>query len=143
MAAAATVPQGSFSLNPSALTPHRGVLTLYGYGIRVRVDRGHLVIEDGIGPPRRCARFARIGHGLKRLVVIGADGTVSLAALRWLADQKASFVMLDREGKVLLTTGPARSSDARLRRAQAVAHYTGVAIPIIRYLIDQKLASQE
>jgi hypothetical protein len=29
---------------------------------------------------------------------------VSLAALRWLADQNASFVMLERNGSVLVTT---------------------------------------
>ena len=52
--------------------------------------------------------------------MIGNDGIVSLAALRWLADQDASFVMLDRDGKVLLTTGPARSSDVKLRRAQSL-----------------------
>jgi hypothetical protein len=46
---------------------------------------------------------------------------VSLAALRWLADQDAAFVMLDRDGSVLATTGPVRSSDAKLRRAQALA----------------------
>jgi len=119
------------------------VLTLSGYGIRMSVERGHLLIEDGVGTLRRRARFPRIGHDLKRLVVIGSDGAVSLAALRWLADQKASFVMLDRDGSVLLTTGPVRSSDARLRRAQALAHHSGVAIPIIRYLLDQKLAGQE
>jgi CRISPR-associated endonuclease Cas1 len=119
------------------------VLTLSGYGIRVSVERGHLLIEDGVGTLRRRARFPRVGHDLKRLVVIGSDGSVSLAALRWLADQKASFVMLDRDGTVLLTTGPVRSSDARLCRAQALAHHSGVAIPIIRYLLDQKLAGQE
>src|SRR5215470_9495291 len=144
MAAAITVPQRSAALNPpAALRPHRGVLTLSGYGIRVSVDRGHLLIEDGIGAQRRRGRFPRVGHDLKRIVVIGAEGSVSLAALRWLADQKASFVMLDRDGSVLLTTGPVRSSDARLRRAQALAQHSGVAIPIIRYLLDQKLAGQE
>ena len=45
-------------------------------------------------------------HGLERLVVIGADGVVSLAALRWLADQNAAFVMLERDGSVLTVTGP-------------------------------------
>jgi hypothetical protein len=30
---------------------------------------------------------------LRRIVVIGSDGIVSLAALRWLADQDAAFVM--------------------------------------------------
>lgn len=128
---------------PQEIIPRRGIVTLFGYGTSVRVDRGHLVIEDGIGPLRRCARFPRVGHGLKRLVVIGSDGMVSLAALRWLADQDAAFVMLDRIGKVLATTGPARSSDARLRRAQAFAEESGAAIQIMRELISQKLLGQE
>jgi CRISPR-associated endonuclease Cas1 len=118
-------------------------VTLVGYGIQVKVERGHLVVEDGIAADRHYKRFARIGHGLRRLVVIGSDGFVSLAALRWLADQKCALVMLNRDGTVLLTTGPVRSSDARLRRAQALAHHTGVAVPIIRYLLDLKLAGQE
>jgi len=125
------------------LTLQHGVATLFGYGIGVRVDRGHLVLEDGIGPARREGRFPRAGHGLRRLVVIGADGFVSLAALRWLADQGAAFVMLERNGKVLAVTGPVRPSDARLRRAQALAHQSGVALRIARELIDQKLAGQQ
>jgi len=118
-------------------------MTLFGYGIKVRVDRGHLMIQDGIGPVRREARFPRVAHGLRRLVVIGSDGMVSLAALRWLADQEAAFVMLDRDGSVLATTGPVSPSDARLRRAQALAHQSGAAIRIARELISQKLARQE
>jgi hypothetical protein len=82
---------------------------------------GHLTLEDGIGADRRHARLPRVGHGLKRLVVIGSDGTVSLAALRWLADQDAAFVMLERDGSLLATTGPVRPSDVRLRRAQGLA----------------------
>jgi CRISPR-associated protein Cas1 len=115
---------------------------LFGYGINVRVDRGHLVVEDGIGADRRQARFARVTHGLQRLVVIGSDGAVSLAALRWLADQKAAFVMLDRDGSVLVTTGPVRPSDSRLRRAQALAHESSAAIEVCRMLIDRKLTEQ-
>src|ERR1700733_3289718 len=123
MAARQTVPQPcSFgNSTPNQLIKH-GVVTLYGYGIRVFVDRGHLNIEDGVGPERRTRRFARVRHGLRRLVVIGSDGLVSLAALRWLADQNACFVMLDRDGAVLATTGPVYPSDVRLRRAQARAH---------------------
>ncbi len=88
-------------------------------------------------------RLPRVGHGLKRLVVVGSDGFLSLAALRWLADQKASFVMLERDGTVLATTGPVRPSDARLRRAQALAHSSGAALRIAKELIRQKLAGQE
>src|SRR2546427_2883164 len=141
MAAAKNVYQLPQSHN--SLTPRHGVLTLRGYGIQVRVDRGHLLLEDGIGADRRQARFPRVGHGLRRLVVIGADGMVSLAALRWLADQDAAFVMLDRGGSVLVTTGPVRPSDARLRRAQALAQQSGDALRITLELITQKLAGQE
>ena len=104
------------SQSPESLQPRHGVVALSGYGLVVRVDRGHLILQDGIGAARREARFARVGHGLRRLVVIGSDGMISLAAFRWLADQNASFVMLERNGSVLVTTGPARSSDVRLRR---------------------------
>jgi CRISPR-associated endonuclease Cas1 len=124
------------------IAPERGVVTLFGYGISANVERGHLILHDGIGADRRFARFPRIGHGLRRLVVVGADGMISLAALRWLADQEAAFVMLDRDGSVLATTGPVRSSDARLRRAQALAHHSGAALRIVRELISKKLVGQ-
>jgi len=127
----------------AVITPQHGVVTLFGYGIQARVDRGHLLVEDGIGAVRRHARFPRVGHGLRRLVVIGSEGMVSLAALRWLADQNAAFVMLDRDGFVLATTGPVRPSDARLRRAQALASQSGTALRIARELIDKKLLGQE
>ena len=141
MAATKNLPQLQQSHNSHA--PRSGVITLFGYGIQVRVDRGHLFIDDGINSDRQSYRLARIGHGLKRLVVIGSDGMVSLAALRWLADQDAAFVMLDRDGSVLVTTGPVRSSDVRLRRAQSLAGQSDVALRIARELIDKKLAGQE
>lgn len=140
MTAAKTLPQLPQSHNS---VPRPGVLTVVGFGIRVTVDRGHLIVEDGIGSERHHYRLPRIGHGLKRLVVIGADGMVSLAALRWVADQKAAFVLLERDGSVLTTTGPVRSSDARLRRAQALSSQSGTAIKIARELIDKKLMGQE
>jgi CRISPR-associated endonuclease Cas1 len=141
MAATKTVYQVPQSHN--SLAPRHGVVTLFGYGIQVRVDHGHLLLEDGIGPDRHRYRLPRVGHGLKRLVVIGSDGMVSLAALRWLGDQKAAFTFLERDGTVLLTTGPVRPSDARLRRAQALAGQSGTALHIARELIDRKLAGQE
>ncbi len=125
------------------ITPRHGVVTLFGYGIQVRVDSGHLILEDGIGADRRYARFPRVGHGLERLVTIGSDGMVSLAALRWLADQDASFLMLDRSGSVLVATGQARKGDVHLRRAQALARQSGAGIQITRDLIDKKLLGQE
>jgi len=141
MAASATVSQ--FRQSRNLLTPRHGVITIYGYGITVHVDRGHLILKDGIGRDRHEARLPRVGHGLRRLVVIGFDGFVSLGALRWLADQDAAFVMLERDGSVLATTGPVRPSDARLRRAQALAGTNKVALNISKKLVQQKLNAQE
>ena len=51
--------------------------------------------------------------------------------------------MLDRDGSVLATTGPVRSADARLRRAQACADQSEAALRIVRKLISEKLVGQE
>jgi len=120
-----------------------GVLVLNGYGIRVQVNAGHLILHDGIADERRTIRLPRVGHGLRRLVMIGSDGFITLEALRWISDVGAAFVMLDRRGKVLAVTGPISSSDAKLRRAQALALGNGTALTISKELISQKLAGQE
>lgn len=141
MAASSTLPQQP--VNRKSPISKTGVLILNGFGIKVRMQSGHLEIEDGIGPERRRIRLARVGHGLKRLVVIGSDGFVSLAALRWLADQDASFALFERDGSTLVTTGPVHPSEAKLRRAQALAHTSGAALKITRELISRKLDGQE
>jgi hypothetical protein len=51
--------------------------------------------------------------------------------------------MLERDGSVLATTGPVRPSEAKLRRAQALAHSSGAALRIARELISRKIAGQE
>ncbi len=133
----------SIAQSPALIVPQHGVVTVFGFGIKVYVERGHLTIEDGIGPDRRKAHLPRVGHRLRRLVLIGSDGFVSLSAIRWLADQDASFAMLERDGSVLATTGPVSPSDARLRRAQSLAHQSGLALDIATELIRRKLTGQE
>jgi len=121
-----------------------GVLTLTGFGIKLRMQSGHLEIEDGVGMERRKIRLARVGHRLRRLVCISEDGFATFGALKWLSDVGASFLMLNRDGKVQFVTGPtAAPSDVRLRRAQALAHSSGAAVRIARELIDKKLEGQE
>jgi CRISPR-associated endonuclease Cas1 len=128
------------SKSPNSKT---GVLTVHGFGVHIRIRSGHLEIEDGIGPERRNIRLSRAGHGLKRLVCISEDGFTTLSALKWLADVGVSFVMLNRKGKVVLVTGPTAPSDARLRRAQALAFGNVVGLEISRKLIHAKLEGQE
>jgi len=107
------------------------------------MQAGHLQIEDGIGPERRKFRLPRVSHRLKRLVCIGDDGFITLSALGWVSEVGASFVMLDRLGKVRVVTGPTSPSAARLRRAQALALGNGAAVQIARELISVKLSGQE
>ena len=134
-----------FQHDPSRKSPinKTGVLTLTGFGIKVRMQSGHLEIEDGIGPDRRKYRLARVGHGLRRLVCISEDGFTTLSALKWLADVGVSFSVLNRNGKLLFMSGPSAPSDARLRRSQALALGNGVGVEICRKLIDAKLEGQE
>jgi CRISPR-associated endonuclease Cas1 len=136
MAASHTLP------HPSAFRKS-GVLVLNGYGIRVQVNAGHLLLHDGVADERRTIRLPRVNHGLKRLVIIGNDGFITLEAIRWISDVGAAFVMLDRRGKVLAVTGPVSPSDAKLRRAQGLALGNGIALKISKELISQKLAGQE
>jgi CRISPR-associated endonuclease Cas1 len=120
-----------------------GVLTIQGFGVSVRMQSGHLEIQDGAGPERRTIRLARVNHNLRRLVCISDDGFVTLSALKWLSDIGASLVMLDRIGKVVFVTGPTAPSDARLRLAQARALSNGTALGISKKLISAKVRGQE
>ena len=120
-----------------------GVVVLNGWGIRVQVNAGHLLLHDGIADERRTIRLPRVNHGLKRLVLIGSDGFITLEALRRISDVGAAFVMLDRRGKVLTVTGPVAPSDSKLRRAQSLSLTNGTALKISKELISQKLAGQE
>ena len=107
------------------------------------MQAGHLEINYGVGTDRHSVRLPRVGHGLERLVCIGSDGFVSLAALKWLAVQNASFVLLERNGKVQCVTGPVRPSEAKLRRSQALAVGNGIGLEIARTLIEAKLSGEE
>lgn len=62
------------------LEPRNGVLVLTGYGLRLAIDRGHLLAEDGVAADRRLARFGRIDQELKRVVIIGHSGVITILA---------------------------------------------------------------
>jgi len=123
--------------------PKHGVLALSGYGVKVSMQSGHLEIHEYVEGQRRTVRLSRVNHRLKRLVCISEDGLVTLSALRWLSDVGASFIMLDRIGKVRVVTGPSAASEARLRRAQALAVTNSAGLQIARELIAAKLKGQE
>ena len=119
----------------------RDVCVASGFGIRVRVERNHLLVEDGSGRHRRTRRFARATHRLSRLVVIGREGYITLGAIRWLADTGIRLVHLDRDGNVLASSDSG-GGDARLRRQQALATQSPLGLEIARYLLGEKVEGQ-
>lgn len=124
-------------------TPDRnGVRVVDGYGVRIAIERGHLVIADGTGRHRRQTRYPKVAHGLRRLVVIGHTGTISLEAIRWLDRLGIALVNIDNDGRELARTSRAGLDDARLRRSQAIATGTPTGLGIVIDLLDAKLAGQ-
>lgn len=125
-----------------AAAPINSVLVVDGYGIHIAVERGHLTVTDGIGRHRRHRRFAKIGHNIGRVVVIGHSGTITLEAHRWLGKVGIHFTHLDTDGTVLTVSANPSVDDPRLRRAQALAAGTPVARWIAARLLTAKLNGQ-
>ncbi len=124
------------------LAVRNGVLVVDGYGIRLKVRRGRLLISDGIGRDRREATFARATSGIRRVVVLGGAGYMSLEAIRWLTDVGSAFVHIDRDGRLVLASALPGNDDPRLRRAQALAAGTPTGTSIARDLLRAKLSGQ-
>src|SRR5438094_328062 len=90
-----------------------GVLVLHGFGIKVRLDNSHFLAEWGVGLERYQVRLSRVdGHKLRRVVLLGSDGYISLEALRFIADVGGTFSMIDKRGKALMVCTPVSPSDS-------------------------------
>lgn len=131
-----------YGQSPLPLRRRGEVCIVQGYGVRIAVERGQLAITDGAGRTRRERRFGRASHNLARVVVIGSAGSVSLEALRWLADLGIGFVHLDRDGRPISQSSQLGVDDPRLRRAQALAASSEIGIAVSRSLLERKLRGQ-
>lgn len=131
-----------YSSQPAPPLSASGVLVLSGFGLRLTVDRGHLVTEDGIADERRRGRFARVGSGLRRVIITGHAGTVSFDALTWLYETGVAFVHLNADGEVVTVGGPPMLDDVKLRRGQAFAAHNGTGVVVAKRLVHDKIAGQ-
>ena len=118
------------------------VLIADGYGLAITVNRGHLVITDGIGKTRRDRRIPKAQRKVRRVVVLGHTGHITLDAIRFCADTGIALIQIDTDGHVLLNAGAPGKDDARLRRAQAAAPNAPVGLEIARALLAAKLDGQ-
>ncbi len=118
-----------------------GVYVADGYGIRIHVHHRHLIVADGHGSQRREARFHRATHGLRRLIVLGHSGYITLEAIRWIQDAQLALIQIDSDGRVLTTSRLGLNQPA-LRRAQAQAASQPVGLDITRSLLRHKIGGQ-
>jgi CRISPR-associated endonuclease Cas1 len=123
--------------------PKHGILILHGFGIKVRLDQNHFLAEWGVGLDRHCVRLSRVdGRKLRRVIMLGNDGYISLEALRFITDVGASFSLIDKRGKALMVCSPVAPSDSKLRRAQSLAIMNGTALRLSKEIISEKLSAQ-
>jgi CRISPR-associated endonuclease Cas1 len=136
-------PQSTAPSPTSTSIPIRaGVAVLYGYGIKVSVWRRHLVCEDGIATDRRAGRYHAATSGLRRLVILGTEGLITLDAVQWLHQVGAALLTINRDGDVILTSAPVGPDHPRLRRAQALAARSPIGLDLTRALLTAKLRGQ-
>jgi CRISPR-associated endonuclease Cas1 len=120
-----------------------GVCVADGFGVRVTIERGALVVADGIGEHRRTRRFDKATHGLSRIVVVSSsEGFVTFEALRWCQRLGIAVLALGADGSPSLASVSRTSDDARLRRAQALAPSEPYGLDVARRLLGRKLDGQ-
>jgi CRISPR-associated endonuclease Cas1 len=119
-----------------------GICVAHFYGVKIYVHRGHLIVHDGIGRRRQTRRFHRVTSKLRRLVLIGHTGYITLDALRWLHDIGAALVHIDIDGQLVATSAAAGPGQAALRRAQALATNSAAGLEVARSLLHAKVSGQ-
>lgn len=118
------------------------VLVVDGFGVSLIVSRGHLIVRDGMGRNRRERRLPKAQRTVRRIVILGHTGHISLEAVRWCHDTGIGFLQVEPDGAVLLTSGKPGRDDARLRRSQAAAATNPHGLLIARNLLTAKVDGQ-
>lgn len=122
----------------------RKPLVLVGHGLTLRIHRGTLLVRHGFTHYPQRAREDRYFPGdpklPSRIILLSADGSISLDVVRWLSEQHIPLVMLDYRGFVVSVLGTeATAADLDLRRAQIEALTNGHGLELSCSLIEQKL----
>ncbi len=131
-------------------TEHRGrqfvrePLILTGHGVKFRIEQRTLVIRNGFThyPQRRQEwRFFPGDRTLpSRIIVLDADGSISLHVVAWLARHAIPLVLLDWQGQVTsVLNGDGNAPDAALLQAQRATQYDGQGLQLATRLIRAKL----
>jgi CRISPR-associated endonuclease Cas1 len=122
------------------------VCVVDGWGVKVTVERGQLVVSDGLAGTRRTREIPRIDRTVRRIIITGREGYVTLAALRWCKAHRLAIVTVDPYGALVALSATDDPADAPMIRSQALcgqdAPRAHTGLSIARMITGQKLAGQ-
>ena len=128
-------------------------LILTGNGMSVRVNRGALVIRDGLTHyPQEIKEHRFFPGGLEnppRIIMVDGSGEITLDAINWLAEQNIALIRLRWDGRVVSVAGQSGySADPekvawQLETRKDEAARVAFGIPLIREKLVGTLANLE
>jgi CRISPR-associated endonuclease Cas1 len=119
------------------------VAIAHGFKIELRVLYGHLVIRDGIGRHRRERKYPKADRTLKRIIITGPDGYLTLEALTWCAEHGITVTSININCELvsnIITSD--RITQPSLLRSQVLASQNPAALEIARELLTRKVNGQ-
>lgn len=123
----------------------RPPLILSGHGVRLSVDHGTLLIQNGFSHFPQQREESRLLPGKwrlpSRIVILDGSGSLSLDAIAWLAECDIPVVRIDWRGDVIHVTGGSGAIDPTLRDAQLAAANNGRGLALSRHLVAEKIAN--
>jgi len=113
---------------------------LSGYGIKINVDDGKLVVTDGREFEKEpvTETYHPKHADMDNITIYGHSGTISLDAIRWMSKMNIQVNVLDYNGKFLSALSENRPKNAKTKLAQFRA-YENDRLEIARKLIEAKV----
>lgn len=123
-------------------------LVLSGHGIKLNIDSQTLVIKCGFThypqEPEKYRFFPQDRRLPTRIVILDGNGSISLNALEWLAEQQVPLVQIDWKGDIVSTSATHYSAANEIVRKQYRLQDSKNRFEFAKHLIIQKLkASSE
>lgn len=129
-------------------TRQRLPLVLTGHSLRLRVERGALLVQNGFSYYPQKRQEWRLFPGEWRLptriILVGASGSISLPVISWLNKQELPLVILNWQGEIVSVIGNNHTaSDPKLVRAQRMALENDKGLEFSIALIREKISSSQ
>jgi CRISPR-associated endonuclease Cas1 len=120
------------------------VVVVDGYGVDMRVQHGHLIINDGFASDgaRRETHIPRGRSAVKRVIVRAPAGSICISALDWCNRMGVTLALVGSDSRLINCLIPDHPHDGPVKRAQAISAVTDDGVVLSRWLLAQKIESQ-